>query len=165
VIYNDTGIPPLRVYSIHTPTPQLIGKGERIGKKYETSARRLAAGGGLDISRDGTIFTIPGSRFTIYQYNMRAELLSTLDIQDPPDYVPFTKTLAKQCQSKKTREWQKAISSFSHIYGLWVVQCQDGSQDVVVENRAPYPHASVRVYHVIDLATGWVLQTKVFRRR
>jgi len=163
VIYNDVNIPPLRVYSIHTSTPQLIGKGVRTEQRYELAARRVAASGGLDVSRDGIIYTIPVSHFAIHAYNMQAKFLSTLDIQDPPHYVPFSNDLYKQSQSEKMQEWQEAIVSFSHIYGLWLVQCQDGSQDVVVESHLPNTESNVHVYHFIDLATGRILQTNLLR--
>jgi hypothetical protein len=158
-IYNGSIIPPLQIYNISTRTPQLIGKGQRIDPRYEFPAGKVTGGGGIDISNSGTIYTVPVSRFQIQQYNLRGELQSVIDVQNPANYTPFSNDLYKQAQSDEMEKWQEAVVSFSHIYRLWLVESRDGTEHIVT--RSQLPDTESHVYHYIDPATGEVLKTQV----
>jgi hypothetical protein len=159
VIYNGSIIPPLQIYDISTRTPQLIGEGQPIDPRYEFPAGRVAGGGGLDISRDGKVYIMHVSRFQIQQYNLRGELQSVIDVQNPANYTPFSNELYKQSQSNVRERWQKAIFSFTHIYGLWLVESRDGADHIVT--RSQLPGTMSHIYHYIDPATGEVLNSQV----
>jgi hypothetical protein len=154
-IYKGFMHPPLKVYSIVEQEPELLAEGMSIDERFEVAAMRIVSGGGIDIAENGLIYAVHVAPFTIYVYDNRLELQNTFTINNPPGYEPFTKSLMRQAQSDEMQVWQEALVSFSHINDLWVLEKQDGGEDLLIRSRKP-GYASL--YHLIS-TNGKLIRT------